>query len=182
MQRRWWCAVAAVHRQRRSPRPLTCQPTTRTRTFQGPVHASLEGRAQGPGYLPSEQRAGFCAQSVDTPKQEEAQKQPQDFVTGRCQPSSGTSTDLPAPVLSSACAGQTGPNLPEGNAGLDLHDCTVRLVSSPCSSATSNRVKPTNWPFEVWVNGAGSTARPGCTVAKTLSMDMRANDPAWLQA
>ena len=36
-------------------------------------------------------------------------------------------------------------------------------------------------PFEVWVNG-GEQPRGLGAVAKTLSMDMRANDPAWLRA
>jgi ribonucleoside-diphosphate reductase alpha chain len=35
-------------------------------------------------------------------------------------------------------------------------------------------------PFEVWVNGAEQPRGVGA-VAKTLSMDMRANDPAWLR-
>lgn len=35
-------------------------------------------------------------------------------------------------------------------------------------------------PFEVWVNGAEQPRGLGA-VAKTLSMDLRANDPAWLQ-
>jgi len=36
-------------------------------------------------------------------------------------------------------------------------------------------------PFEVWVNGAEQPRGLGA-MAKTLSMDLRANDPAWLQA
>jgi ribonucleoside-diphosphate reductase alpha chain len=35
-------------------------------------------------------------------------------------------------------------------------------------------------PFEVWVNGAEQPRGLGA-LAKTLSMDLRANDPAWLQ-
>jgi len=35
-------------------------------------------------------------------------------------------------------------------------------------------------PFEVWVNGAEQPRGLGA-VAKTLSMDMRANDPVWLR-
>jgi ribonucleoside-diphosphate reductase alpha chain len=35
-------------------------------------------------------------------------------------------------------------------------------------------------PFEVWVNGAEQPRGLGA-MAKTLSMDLRANDPAWLQ-
>jgi len=36
------------------------------------------------------------------------------------------------------------------------------------------------FPFEVWVNGAGQPRGLGA-LAKTLSMDMRANDPGWLK-
>ena len=35
-------------------------------------------------------------------------------------------------------------------------------------------------PFEVWVNGAEQPRGLGA-VAKTLSMDMRAKDAAWLR-
>ena len=35
-------------------------------------------------------------------------------------------------------------------------------------------------PFEVWVNGSEQPRGLGA-VAKTLSMDMRANDPGWLR-
>ena len=35
-------------------------------------------------------------------------------------------------------------------------------------------------PFEMWVNGAEQPRGLGA-LAKTLSMDLRANDPAWLQ-
>src|SRR5689334_23993959 len=35
-------------------------------------------------------------------------------------------------------------------------------------------------PFEVWVNGAEQPRGLGA-LAKTLSMDMRANDPQWLK-
>jgi ribonucleoside-diphosphate reductase alpha chain len=36
------------------------------------------------------------------------------------------------------------------------------------------------FPFEIWVNGAEQPRGLGA-VAKTLSMDMRANDRAWLR-
>jgi hypothetical protein len=36
------------------------------------------------------------------------------------------------------------------------------------------------WPFEVWVNGAEQPRGLGA-IAKTLSMDMRANDRGWLK-
>ena len=36
------------------------------------------------------------------------------------------------------------------------------------------------WPFEVWANGPAEPRGLGA-VAKTLSMDMRANDHGWLE-
>ncbi len=45
--------------------------------------------------------------------------------------------------------------------------------------ASANRVAPTR-PFEVWVNGAEQPRGLGA-MAKTLSMDLRTNDAAWLR-
>jgi ribonucleoside-diphosphate reductase alpha chain len=57
------------------------------------------------------------------------------------------------------------------------------MATSRCSSANCRRGRPgacSALPFEVWVNGAEQPRGLGA-LAKTLSMDMRANDPAWLQ-
>ena len=53
-----------------------------------------------------------------------------------------------------------------------------RPTASRCSSATSRTV--TRQPFEVWVNGE-QTPRGLAALAKNLSMDMRAQDRAWLR-
>ena len=53
-----------------------------------------------------------------------------------------------------------------------------RSASSRSSSATSRTA--IRIPFEVWVNGAEQPRGLGA-VAKTLSMDMRAQDSAWLR-
>ena len=61
---------------------------------------------------------------------------------------------------------------------VDLHDRAPARRASRCSSATSRTASRT--PFEVWVNGSEQPRGLGA-LAKTLSMDMRANDLAWLQ-
>ena len=88
---------------------------------------------------------------------------------------------LPAPVLASL-RWPGRPVLPAGNAawtymiehpfgdfGLFVGELPVGGEGQPA------RVQP----FEVWVNGAEQPRGLGA-MAKTLSMDMRANDPAWL--
>ncbi|WP_296491352.1 adenosylcobalamin-dependent ribonucleoside-diphosphate reductase [Rhodoferax sp.] len=86
---------------------------------------------------------------------------------------------LPAPVLSSL-RWPGRPELPGGNPAwtfmvhhpfgdfaLFIGELSLQEGSAP-------------QPFEVWVNGAEQPRGLGA-LAKTLSMDLRANDPAWLQ-
>jgi ribonucleoside-diphosphate reductase alpha chain len=86
---------------------------------------------------------------------------------------------LPAPVLSSL-RWPGRPDLPGGNPAwtfmvhhpfgdfaLFIGELSLQEGSAP-------------QPFEVWVNGAEQPRGLGA-LAKTLSMDLRANDPAWLQ-
>ena len=75
------------------------------------------------------------------------------------------------------------PEMPAGNLAWTLHDRVTRSASFalfvgevPRTSGAARRM-----PFEVWVNGAEQPRGLGA-LAKTLSMDMRANDRAWLQA
>src|SRR5574343_108940 len=114
--------------------------------------------------------------SVDTPKQEEEKKQPQDFVTGDANRRLHIK-DLPAPVLSSL-RWPNRPNLPEGNLAWTY------MIDGPFGKFAlfvgHVEQEAKNWPFEVWVNGPDQPRGLGA-VAKTLSMDMRANDPAWLK-
>ena len=86
---------------------------------------------------------------------------------------------LPAPVLSSL-RWPGRPELPGGNPAWTF------MVNHPFGSfalfvgelASEGGGAPQ--PFEVWVNGAEQPRGLGA-MAKTLSMDLRANDPAWLQ-
>lgn len=86
---------------------------------------------------------------------------------------------LPAPVLSSL-RWPGRPELPGGN------PAWTYMINHPFGSfalfvgelAPEGGGSPQ--PFEVWVNGAEQPRGLGA-MAKTLSMDLRANDPAWLQ-
>jgi ribonucleoside-diphosphate reductase alpha chain len=86
---------------------------------------------------------------------------------------------LPAPVLSSL----RWPGRPELPAGNPAWTFMVRhpfgefaLFVGELTGADGHSAQP----FEVWVNGAEQPRGLGA-LAKTLSMDLRANDPAWLQ-
>ncbi|MDD3483385.1 adenosylcobalamin-dependent ribonucleoside-diphosphate reductase [Azovibrio restrictus] len=116
--------------------------------------------------------------SVEPSKTETADdssKSPQDFVTDANRRLS--IKHLPAPVLSSL-RWPGRPNLPEGNL------CWTYMVDSPIGKFALfvGHVEPEGraWPFEVWANGPAEPRGLGA-VAKTLSMDMRANDHGWLQ-
>jgi ribonucleoside-diphosphate reductase alpha chain len=85
---------------------------------------------------------------------------------------------IPAPVLDSL-RWPGRPRLPGGNPAWSY------MIESPQGSfalfighlaGDDGRL----WPFEAWVNGAAQPRGLGA-LAKTLSMDMRANDRAWLK-
>jgi ribonucleoside-diphosphate reductase alpha chain len=86
---------------------------------------------------------------------------------------------LPAPVLSSL-RWPGRPELPSGNTAWTfmVHhpfgDFALFVGELPGAEGGPPQ------PFEVWVNGAEQPRGLGA-LAKTLSMDLRANDPAWLQ-
>jgi ribonucleoside-diphosphate reductase alpha chain len=84
---------------------------------------------------------------------------------------------LPQPVLTSL-RWPGRPELPEGNLAWTY------MVDSPFGrfALFVGQVEEHGqaFPFEVWVNGAEQPRGLGA-VAKTLSMDMRANDRAWLK-
>ena len=86
---------------------------------------------------------------------------------------------LPAPVLSSL-RWPGRPELPGGNPAWTF------MVQHPFGDFALfvGELAPEGGgppqPFEVWVNGAEQPRGLGA-LAKTLSMDLRANDPAWLQ-
>jgi ribonucleoside-diphosphate reductase alpha chain len=86
---------------------------------------------------------------------------------------------LPAPVLSSL-RWPGRPELPSGNPSWTFmvhHPFgDFALFIGELAAADGGSAQP----FEVWVNGAEQPRGLGA-LAKTLSMDLRANDPAWLQ-
>jgi ribonucleoside-diphosphate reductase alpha chain len=85
---------------------------------------------------------------------------------------------LPAPVLSSL-RWPGRPELPAGNAAWTfmVHHPFGEFALFVGELASEGHAPQ---PFEVWVNGAEQPRGLGA-LAKTLSMDLRANDPAWLQ-
>jgi ribonucleoside-diphosphate reductase alpha chain len=119
--------------------------------------------------------------SVDAPKTEE-KKQPHDveIITGANQRLSIGA--LPAPVLSSL-RWPGRPDMTDGNPSWTYMLKTpggefALFVGHIENEGADGRMQ--TLPFEVWVNGADQPRGLGA-VAKTLSMDMRANDPGWLK-
>jgi ribonucleoside-diphosphate reductase alpha chain len=113
--------------------------------------------------------------SVESQKQVEEKKQPQDFVSGDANRRLTIKT-LPAPVLSSL-RWPNRPDLPEGNMAWTymIEHGSAKFALFVGQVEQEGRT----WPFEVWVNGPSQPRGLGA-VAKTLSMDMRANDHGWL--
>jgi ribonucleoside-diphosphate reductase alpha chain len=115
--------------------------------------------------------------SVEPSKQADAQKQPQDVTydsaNRRLQIGS-----LPAPVLASL-RWPSRPRMHEGNLAwsymIETPHGEFALFVGQIENGMGRAV-----PFEVWVNGVEQPRGLGA-VAKTLSMDMRANDKAWLK-
>jgi ribonucleoside-diphosphate reductase alpha chain len=92
---------------------------------------------------------------------------------------------LPAPVLDSL-RWPSRPELPGGNPAwsyLIQHphgDFSLFVGELPAEAGPGLGLFAQNLPFEVWVNGAEQPRGIGA-MAKTLSMDMRAHDAAWLR-
>jgi ribonucleoside-diphosphate reductase alpha chain len=86
---------------------------------------------------------------------------------------------LPAPVLSSL-RWPNRPELPAGNPAWTfmVHHAFGDFALFVGELALEDGAPPK--PFEVWVNGTDEPRGLGA-LAKTLSMDMRTNDPAWLK-
>lgn len=85
--------------------------------------------------------------------------------------------DLPAPVLASL----RYPSRPELSSG---NDAWTFMAKHPAGKFAiivgQSNEENQSWPFEVWATGPDVPRGLGA-VAKTLSMDMRANDKAWIQ-
>ena len=92
---------------------------------------------------------------------------------------------LPAPVLDSL-RWPSRPDLPGGNPAwsyLIQHphgDFSLFVGELPAAAGPGLGLFEQNVPFEVWVNGAEQPRGIGA-MAKTLSMDLRSNDAAWLR-
>ncbi len=102
---------------------------------------------------------------------------PQDFAVGDVNRRIEIKA-IPAPVLESL-KWPGRPKLPGGNLAwsymLDYPQGSFALFVGHIQNGGGKA-----WPFEVWINGAEQPRGLGA-LAKTLSMDMRANDRAWLK-
>ena len=109
--------------------------------------------------------------------QPQAQKQPQDVTIDGANRRLKIGS-LPAPVLSSL-RWPGRPRMTDGNAAwtymIETPHGEFALFVGQIENEQRRAV-----PFEIWVNGSEQPRGLGA-VAKTLSMDMRANDPAWLK-
>ena len=111
---------------------------------------------------------------------EEEKNHPQDFVSDANRRLS--IKNLPAPVLASL-RWPGRPTLPEGNLAwtymLDYPQGKFALFVGHVEQEEEGSPRR-SWPFEIWVNGPDVPRGLGA-VAKTLSMDMRANDRGLLE-
>jgi ribonucleoside-diphosphate reductase alpha chain len=115
--------------------------------------------------------------SVTPTASETAQKQPQDVTIDHANRRLSIGA-LPAPVLASL-RWPGRPRMADGNTAwtymVEAPHGEFALFVGQIENDMGRAV-----PFEVWVNGAEQPRGIGA-VAKTLSMDMRANDKAWLK-
>ena len=115
--------------------------------------------------------------SVTPTPAESAQKQPHDVTIDHANRRLSIGA-LPAPVLASL-RWPGRPRMTDGNAAwtymIEAPQGEFALFVGQIENDLGRDV-----PFEVWVNGAEQPRGIGA-VAKTLSMDMRANDKAWLK-
>jgi len=92
---------------------------------------------------------------------------------------------LPAPVLASL-RWPSRPEMPGGNSAWSYMiqhphgDFSLFVGEMPAEAGPDLGLFGKTIPFEVWVNGAEQPRAIGA-LAKTLSMDMRANDASWLK-
>jgi ribonucleoside-diphosphate reductase alpha chain len=108
-------------------------------------------------------------------KQEKAEEQPQDFIFDQDRRIVLEATPKPA-LASLRWPGR--PELPNGSEGW-----VSQVVKHPLGSFVvfvSHTSNGHNHPFEVWVNGSEQPRGLGA-LAKSLSMDMRTQDPVWVR-
>ncbi|MFO1364196.1 MAG: adenosylcobalamin-dependent ribonucleoside-diphosphate reductase [Burkholderiales bacterium] len=124
--------------------------------------------------------------SVEAPPAGSEKRDPQDVAITEANRRLAIKS-LPAPVLASL-VWPGRPQLPGGNLawtymiqhpGGDFALFVGHVEDEDGGGAASAPSGRRSFPFEVWVNGAEQPRGLGA-VAKTLSMDMRANDRAWL--
>jgi ribonucleoside-diphosphate reductase alpha chain len=135
--------------------------------------AGLKGLAT---YRPNAVLGSVLSTGKETPAPAKTVSNPQDFelsdVNRRIEIKA-----LPAPVLESL----KWPGRPKLSGG---NPAWCYMLDSDCGSFAlfvgHTESDTRAWPFEVWVNGAEQPRGLGA-VAKTLSMDMRANDRGWLK-
>ncbi len=135
--------------------------------------AGLKGLAT---YRPNAVLGSVLSTGTETPAPAKTVSNPQDFelsdVNRRIEIKA-----LPAPVLESL----KWPGRPKLSGG---NPAWCYMLDSECGSFAlfvgHTESEGRAWPFEVWVNGAEQPRGLGA-VAKTLSMDMRANDRGWLK-
>ncbi|MDP1734783.1 MAG: adenosylcobalamin-dependent ribonucleoside-diphosphate reductase [Sulfuritalea sp.] len=127
-------------------------------------------------YRPNSVLGSVLSVGSSTPA-ENAQKQPQDVTIDHANRRLSIGA-LPAPVLASL-RWPGRPRMTDGNAAwtymIEAPHGEFALFVGQIENEMGRDV-----PFEVWVNGAEQPRGIGA-VAKTLSMDMRANDKAWLK-
>jgi len=127
-------------------------------------------------YRPNSVLGSVLSVGTSTPA-ESAQKQPQDVTIDHANRRLSIGA-LPAPVLASL-RWPGRPRMTDGNAAwtymIEAPHGEFALFVGQIENDFGREV-----PFEVWVNGAEQPRGIGA-VAKTLSMDMRANDKAWLK-
>ncbi|MDP2004038.1 MAG: adenosylcobalamin-dependent ribonucleoside-diphosphate reductase, partial [Rubrivivax sp.] len=129
-------------------------------------------------YRPNKVLGSVLSTTPSTPAtQTQPQKQPQDVTIDSANRRLSIGS-LPAPVLSSL-RWPGRPRLTDGNAAWTYMIETPHGEFALFVGQIENE-KRQAVPFEVWVNGTEQPRGLGA-VAKTLSMDMRANDPAWLK-
>ncbi len=120
--------------------------------------------------------------SVEPSKPADDKKQPHDVFISEANKRLSIGHQLPAPVLASL-RWPGRPDMPDGNPSWTYMLKTPQgefalFVGHVENDSNDGRLHVK--PFEVWVNGADQPRGLGA-VAKTLSMDMRANDPGWLK-
>ena len=162
---------AAVRRHRdqqdgERPRRLS------VRRVQGPLLRGVEGGAEGHRHLPPEQRAGRRARG----RRARRRRRPDPRTSTPPTPTGASGSTARCSRRSRACAGRGARSSPTAIPAGPTWSAT-RSATSPCSSATSTTGRRIR-------SRSGSTApssrAASARIAKTLSMDMRTADRAWL--